>query len=493
MTCPTVARALLASLLVLVYLQPRARTQPGRGRDLSTGSIIVCRDSIPDVIPDAEQQTPMLLNLAGVAAILRGDEYSRRLSACSLPPDRPGESVGFAADVPGAVRVWLLDCRRATESKRIEVLQTAASTLVTHELDPSGKPTPLVNLRADRFRDLAAAWPAYRGPFAPSDPPPAVATVVEVQQPYVAGPFTLDHQTISERLARGLPTNLQASTRTLSNESLLARLPRGYDPRARAGLLVWVDASPDGRPPDAFAPALDELGIICIGAANSGNNRLAVDRDQLALDAVATASARWHIDPRRIYVTGISGGGRISSILAGCFPDVFTGSIPIVGLGVYTKGQLPAPEIGKFVRAAYEHPDPKLFAVFRKRRLAAITGPQDMNFGEISEAVRILKNDGVPARCFSYDDMGHELPTPERFLEALRWVDEPYQEARRKETDLAQRLLDVYLAQFGDKSPSTPAQRSALVKITDAGPWTPAAWRAAQLLGATPSLPGVPP
>ena len=32
----------------------------------------------------------------------------------------------------------------------------------------------------------------------------------------------------------------------------IARLPRAYDPRHPAGLLVWVDASPSGQPPHGF-------------------------------------------------------------------------------------------------------------------------------------------------------------------------------------------------------------------------------------------------
>jgi hypothetical protein len=156
-------------------------------------------------------------------------------------------------------------------------------------------------------------------------------------------------------------------------------------------------------------------------------------------------------------------------------------SVPIVGLSIYERSA-PAPEIGKFVRPAYQRPDARRFAQLRTRPIAAITGAHDMNCGEITESVRLLARDGVNAKLYSYDDMGHELPAPDRFLEAIQWVDETYQELRRKESEQAQKLLDTYTAQLGQAAPADAIQRRALVRITEVGPWTPAAWKAAAML-----------
>jgi len=237
-----------------------------------------------------------------------------------------------------------------------------------------------------------------------------------------------------------------------------------------------------GQPPDVFAPALDALGIICVGAAGSGNDRYVVDRYQLALDAVATATARYHIDPRRIYVTGISGGARVASILQGCFPDIFTGSAPIVGLEFYENVPLGT---GKWVRAGYLQPPGPLFRLLRERPIAPITGPHDGNYNSIKSATYLMEKDGMRVHLFEYPGMGHEMPTPERFTEALVWVDNVYQRARRAEIDAAAGAMEVYDKRWKGQPPPDDAAREALVRVTREGPWTEQAWRAAELLGVT--------
>ena len=129
---------------------------------------------------------------------------------------------------------------------------------------------------------------------------------------------------LCERFLHGKSTTVPATKRVLDEELMYVRLPRGYSAKRPAGLLIWINAGIDGHIPDVFFPALDELGMVGVGIRKVENERPVADRYQLAFDAFATASKRFHIDPRRVYLTGISGGGRISSILAACFPDYFT-------------------------------------------------------------------------------------------------------------------------------------------------------------------------
>jgi len=74
------------------------------------------------------------------------------------------------------------------------------------------------------------------------------------------------------------------------------------------------------------------------------------------------------VDPRRIYVTGLSAGGAMASVMLATYPEVFAGGAIIAGLpyGVATNlrealhammhaSALPAPELGELVRNASEH------------------------------------------------------------------------------------------------------------------------------------------
>ncbi len=98
--------------------------------------------------------------------------------------------------------------------------------------------------------------------------------------------------------------------------------PRGY------GLLVFVPPWPDARVPQAWRKALDETGVIFVTAGNSGNDAPEVTRRMpLALDGYASISARYPIDPQRVYVGGFSGGSRVALRLAIAYPDVFRGAL----------------------------------------------------------------------------------------------------------------------------------------------------------------------
>ena len=228
-----------------------------------------------------------------------------------------------------------------------------------------------------------------------------------------------------------------------------------------------------------FNKSLDELNIACVGIANVGNDRPVADRYQLALDALFAVSARVHIDPTRVYLAGISGGGRVSSMLLACFPDYFTGAVPIVGLSTYQKVPLGN---SRFAPAGYERPDIKRFTLLKKRRIAAITGGEDFNHSEILAAADIMRGHGVNIRVFDFEKLGHQMPSADEFLGALKWVDQPWQDAWVKNTQAAGALLEKYKSKRGDIPPPDDKARAELYKVIDTAPWSDPAWEAASLI-----------
>ncbi|HYD02030.1 MAG TPA: hypothetical protein VEB22_12450, partial [Phycisphaerales bacterium] len=123
------------------------------------------------------------------------------------------------------------------------------------------------------------------------------------------------------------------------------------------------------------------------------------------------------------------------------------------------------------------------FAQLRTRRIGVITGPADFNYDEIVAATKGMAVDDLQVRVFEHE-MGHRLPTAEWFAQTLRWVDEPYRDALAKEAAEAQRLLEGYTRKHGEAAPAPKDARARdeLVKVTRVGPWSPAAWRAAEML-----------
>lgn len=462
-------------LATALLICPCARGQGGvfdLGNRRAERAVVTVSEAPP---PVETRDSTMLQLLSGVIASLRGQDLVR-LRACV--PQAP-----FLGDPTRGERVCVVHLYGARDreapAKSVEILRTPGPTYVALERNTQSGQPQRAELDRDATAALLRAWALYRGGFdqgACTDPR---AEVFEIPKPYEPGAFVMDKPTMGRRFMQRGTTNLGAADRDLASETLYARLPRGYDPRTPAGLLVWINAMPNGRPPEAFTRALDDLGILCVGAADSGNERRVENRYQLAFDAVATACRRWHIDPRRVYVTGISGGGRVSSQLLGCFPEVFTGAVPIVGLSHYES--VPT-GTGSAWPAGYARPDGPVFRLFTSRPMGVITGTKDFNQREIENATHLMRKDGLDVRVFQYDEMGHEMPTPERFADAMEWVDRVYQEARREESEAARAAMETYVQRFKGEPPKDAAARKLLVRVTEVGPWTEPAWRAVELL-----------
>jgi hypothetical protein len=290
----------------------------------------------------------------------------------------------------------------------------------------------------------------------------------------------LTTESMKQRIYGGMPVRLDNPNRELAKETLHCRLPAGYDPRRPAGLLVWSSPTPRGAVPRVFDAVLDELNMVCVGADNAGNDRDVPTKFQLLFDALTNARERFHIDRRRIYITGMSGGGKVSSILGVCFSEIFSGSIPIVGFSSYTHLD---ESWDRYRVPYYTKPRGELLTLALRSRIALMSGPPDFNYKEMEVRSGQMKADGFTnIRFFDYPDMAHVMPTAPRFADALRWVDEPYRDLRRAEDEAARTLLAAYLDGRSDPRPRTDEDRNELVRVIDAGPFTDAAWKTLALM-----------
>jgi poly(hydroxyalkanoate) depolymerase family esterase len=100
-----------------------------------------------------------------------------------------------------------------------------------------------------------------------------------------------------------------------------------------------------------------------------------IERDRgeaLSIRQMVATMIRDHgIDPGRVYVTGLSAGGAMTSVMLATYPEIFAGGAVIAGLPYRTAMNIneafesmfkvrprPAPEWGDFVRAASPHQGP---------------------------------------------------------------------------------------------------------------------------------------
>lgn len=464
-----------ATLAAALMVAAPAFAQPGKStifdvaKERAQRAIVTASDTLPEL----DSNLPVMgLNLSGAITELKGPKLDQLRATV---PSNP--MLGDAGNAERLCTIHLF-ARAGSSPKRVAIFRDKKAEFIAVELD-SEKPERC-QLKRDAFAATYFEWPNYRGVYEPELVKEPLGQVFEFAAPFTAGRFVMDAKTVGERFLSGGTSKLEAD-RVLDDEKFSVRLPRRYSPRNPAGLLVWISPMNTGVTPQCFIAALDDLNIICIGAHESGNNRQVTNRYQLAFDALACASQRFHVDPKRVYVTGMSGGGRVSSMLQMCFPDIFTGAVPIVGLSCYEN--VPSGTGPMVWPAAFSKPKPEMFNLSKTRRLAPITGRKDFNEVEMQRATAILKRDGMHIKLLDDAKLGHEMPTTEQFLECLTWVDEPNVVKRDAEKVAAEKAMEPYTAKYGAAAVKDEQGRRLLYKVMEAGPWTTPAWQAAERLG----------
>lgn len=109
---------------------------------------------------------------------------------------------------------------------------------------------------------------------------------------------------------QGLSTHkvaLREQSIDLSKEKFNIYIPAGEPPNEGYGLLVFVAPWPDPTKVNNWRPPLDRHGLILVAATNSGDELSFLDRRlPLALLGYENVLARYPIDPKRVFVYGLS-------------------------------------------------------------------------------------------------------------------------------------------------------------------------------------------
>ena len=207
-----------------------------------------------------------------------------------------------------------------------------------------------------------------------------------------------------------------------SSQTYALYLPSRYDPVHPSPILYAFDPRARGRVPvELFSAAAERLGYIVVGSNNSRNGPSAPI--VAALNAVWTDThARFVLDPKRIYATGMSGGNFPARLL-----------LAQAGAGMIACA-------GAFV------PD-DLAAVKPHQAWLATAGFGDFNFDLNRSAVRELAGRGVVTRLASFDG-GHAWPPEDVASRALDWLELSAMRAGNRPSDPAfvQAQLETGLA-----------------------------------------------
>lgn len=388
--------------------------------------------------------------------------------------------------------VYVLVCERDTATTVIELLRDDAGRFFARirESDASeqNKDQPkggsksdeekIFELNRDKAAALTYSWPKCRAAISKpgSTPPQSDAKTINLDL-LKAGWFTVDQNNIENRFVHGKDTKNSGAVRVLKDARGVVRIPKNYNPSMASGLVVFIHAMPDAIIPQAVAAICDELGFLCVAAADVGNETPIADRLQRTLDAVTTVQEQYLIDQSRVYATGISGGGKLSVHAWLGYSEVFRGAVPCVGMSAYENLKRAD---GKYYRGDFPKPNASKIASLKDHRVAAVTGDRDFNYEHIKLSVKLYQRDKFDIKLFDVPGMEHTFAPEGTFSDALRWVDEPWRDARAKAITKTVELTK----QFGQKKDTISEQdRQTALR---AAPFTPEGWAALDALGVQP-------
>ena len=175
--------------------------------------------------------------------------------------------------------------------------------------------------------------------------------------------------------------------------------------KAASGVVVFIKPYDTGVFLENWAGVFDSHNLIWISADDFGNRTPTAKRILTAIMGVALAGKVANVDPKRVYIAGLSGGGRVASQAITRYPEQFVGAICIVG-------------------ADYFMPEEPLKSRVLGRRFVFITGARDFNRGEMRRVSARYRKEGVThVKLLDLMHLGHEYPSGNDLEAAFDFLD----------------------------------------------------------------------
>ncbi len=226
----------------------------------------------------------------------------------------------------------------------------------------------------------------------------------------------------AEELKARFRSKEDAGPYDLKAEKFRLVVPKSYAAADKWGVFIYINANDSASLPAGYEAALEKRRLIAISPYRAGNSRNIFDRFRLAIDANVQLRKRFNVDADRVYVSGFSGGGRVASMLAVAYADIFSGAIPLCGANFYT--DLPS-EPGKHWPRGYIPVDEALKIAKEKGRYVLVTGEKDFNLKN-TRAVHEhgFKKEGFKrAMLLEVPGLGHSPPSAEWLEKGLDFLD----------------------------------------------------------------------
>jgi len=247
-------------------------------------------------------------------------------------------------------------------------------------------------------------------------------------------------RTLSERMRISISPGAYEDHRyDIKQESFEVYAPDSYDPNTPFGLMVWISPSSSGAIDHypGLKALMEKYKLVWVGANNSGNEHFYESRRvPLALDGSYNMQKLYTIDPDRVYVAGLSGGGRVASITAFHHSDVYAGGIFIIGANYWLQMAVPGKE-NTYWKPNFPRPRQENLVRAKKfGRYVLLTGDHDGNRVQMHTYYEEGYSKWLDHVLYiQVPEMGHEMPPAEEVEKAIKFLDEPLSQEEAKESE----------------------------------------------------------
>lgn len=173
-----------------------------------------------------------------------------------------------------------------------------------------------------------------------------------------------------------------------------------------AGVLIFISPDATALPQPDWYTILRDSNLHWIAAENFGNDKPTARRVLAAIMGLRRLEREFELDRKRIYIGGMSGGGRAASTAITTFPQLFSGALYIVGADALKRDALTR------------------FPDIAAHRYVFITGTRDFNRREMRAIYRnYVDNGAANALLMDLRKFGHQYPDAQQLKRALDFLD----------------------------------------------------------------------
>ena len=183
-------------------------------------------------------------------------------------------------------------------------------------------------------------------------------------------------------------------------------VPDDYRPNNPPGLMVYISPTPSGEIPRDWKTVMEEHNLIWVAANGSGNSVMVSRRALFAMVAPTLIQKQYKIDPERVYLSGLSGGGKMASMVATDNAHLFKGAIYNCGVDFW------------------QQDPPKRFEQIKQNHYVFVTGTLDQALEPTKKVYKQYRQAGVEnIKLMVIRNMTHRNPNRFKFSEAIEFLD----------------------------------------------------------------------